>query len=347
LYSKTFSVRLQPLEADVAEKIFEHAVKFNSNLPVDGDRIPLPKDLQDIPTDPLDLLSAVFELSQPCTYQSLLNLEGFDDMKVLGHSSDDWSKADQYKFVKLACDMLAASPSFKELAQFFVLEIRGPWLPKNVAMWDAPGLGDGRFSPLVQHAMLNSQVIIPYNKGMPIAAGTIIECMQLLVAADPKHLETHPPMFLLFEKPGRPELQAYGERAWAGEQPDESELAQHYCRTVRRDHYCNEVLMAVEERMLGSISSALLTTLFAEIRNTLMVLVDPYNPAAATSQALLHDRKLHSELVNRASFRSVNVWMHACACYIYQLRNLARAEPKVCGLQACCMYLTYLVEFLV
>ena len=87
--------------------------------------------------------------------------------------------------------------------------------------------------------------------------------------------------------------------------------------------------MAVEERLIGSLSPALIGSLFAELRNTLMVRVDPYQAPGTASQALLRDQELHRELVHRASFRSVNVWVHACACYIYQLRTLARAQPKV------------------
>lgn len=325
-HAESFSVRLCPLDSDVRQKVIEHADKVNEQLQEASRRIPLPEDGEAIPTDIIDFGVAVTKRG---SYQDLLDMSSLAGFKALGADLNRWGQPDQYAFIHACCQVLATSLGFRPLALLFVLEISAPWVPQGVRVWDTPGRGDKRFTPLIQYALTQAEVIIPYNRGAPIDCTTISKCLELLAEADPKRLQTHPPTLLLFERQGKNELEKH-RASWAGELPSDEALPQHYCSNVRRAHYRDEVLVAAEEECLGKLTGA--PELFNELRNTLMVHVDHCEAHTVTvtvaKQALLHDRGLHQELVHRASFRSVNVWVHACACFIYQARNLAR---KVSG----------------
>jgi hypothetical protein len=326
-HADNFSLRLCPLDEATQNAIKKHVEKRNETIQDVSKHTMFPEVAT--PTAILDFVAAV---DLPSPYQELLNLDLIRRFKMLGGDADRWSKQEQYDFINTCYQVLAKSPAFMSLGMFFVLEISAPWLPVGIKLWDTPGLGDGRFTPLIQHAMMQSDVIIPYNKGAPISDSTIVTILELLAKADVKRLQTHPPTLLLFERLGDNELIKH-RATWAGEPPSDEALPQHYCSNIRRAHYHEEVLVSAEYHEASRINNIDgLSELFNDLRKTLMVRADTCKAREVAinnpTLAVLHDRELHQDLLHRANFRHVNVWVHACACFFFQARNLAGAKSK-------------------
>eukprot|EP00045_Choanoeca_perplexa_P018696 m.293317 g.293317 ORF g.293317 m.293317 type:complete len:1163 (-) comp20333_c0_seq1:66-3554(-) len=324
-HSDAFSVCLKPLPVATRADVVKHADKFNDNLDEAASRIRLPPSVEDVCDETLDFAEALKTSAR--FIQDSLDVSSLARFATCGPDTSSWSKQDQYAFIKACADLVADSQSFCPFARFFYLEVSAPWLPKDVALWDTPGMGDGRFDPLIKHALMQAEVIIPYQRGNTVISAIISKCFKLLAEADAKHLQAHPRLLLLFEKPGKSELEAYC-RSWADEPPSDEQLAQKYCDDVRRSYYCSEVLVSAESDCFKDVPGA--SDLFNEVRNTLMVRADTYKADYGDFShiAVLKDPKLHQELLYRSNFRSVNVWVHACACFFFQARMLARPANK-------------------
>ena len=240
-----------------------------------------------------------------------------------GVAQADWTQAQQYAVI-VACNKLVVM-CLGDLAPFFEVVITAPWLP-DVVLYDTPGLGEGRYDPLVKYALEKSDVIIPCNKGAPIPDSLFGVCLRLLTSKDLASKEepilNTAPMFLILEAFGDNELAVF--KIKNGLQAASLAAVRDAFREQRQiQHYAALVMDAVEERFASDYARHYRHDhrehLFKHFRETL--LVEPDQPEGHDP---LLTATLIAELTKRAHFLPRATYLDTLLNLVYQVRNSCR-----------------------
>eukprot|EP00730_Choanoeca_flexa_P015393 TRINITY_DN7059_c0_g1_i1.p1 TRINITY_DN7059_c0_g1~~TRINITY_DN7059_c0_g1_i1.p1 ORF type:complete len:1251 (+),score=297.11 TRINITY_DN7059_c0_g1_i1:375-3755(+) len=283
-------------------------------------------------------------------FKPVLNLDFL--AQVDGVPGED-DHSEQLNFFR-ACSQALMDPCYQTTAPFFVLEVEAPWLPKGITFWDTPGHGDGHHNELISWTFKQCDVIIPYQRGMPVDEKAIVACLKHIAgnSATLNELCKEQPTLLIFEAFSDKNIVDYSKRFQAVDLDSEDQLLRlmsDYCLNERHSHYATKVLLEAQADVipyytgLPNISEDMkadlpnqLSRLFMELANKLMVRPDPnpknagpefklLNQVTSKQRAMLHDPALRQELLNRAIFNKTNLWVHSCGCFIYKTRLAASA----------------------
>eukprot|EP00045_Choanoeca_perplexa_P018175 m.280942 g.280942 ORF g.280942 m.280942 type:complete len:1204 (-) comp17737_c0_seq9:5604-9215(-) len=306
-----FSVTFEPLPGDVSHDLRAHfAKKGYEAMQAPAASLALDQLLATGSTPS----QAAFPMITPAAIKQVQDKSpGFPK----GVLQDHWTQVQEYAVITACYELVAHC--LRDLSAFFTLVIRAPWLP-DVILYDTPGLGDGKYDPLVKYVLQQSQIIVPCNKGAPIPESQFSDYIRMLATSE-AHLLRNAPVFLIIEKFGDRELKTFKQAHDMTTATDE-QVKEEFRKQHQTHHYGVKVMNGVEARFATGYGRGFRhdnrEQLFKLFRETLLV-----DAVQEDSGPMLREQ-LIVELRKRAYFRSQATYLDTLLSFVYQVRNACR-----------------------
>eukprot|EP00730_Choanoeca_flexa_P012745 TRINITY_DN4575_c0_g1_i1.p1 TRINITY_DN4575_c0_g1~~TRINITY_DN4575_c0_g1_i1.p1 ORF type:complete len:1253 (+),score=279.52 TRINITY_DN4575_c0_g1_i1:46-3804(+) len=349
------SIVLEPLPEDLRRAQYDHVADVNKHCDSSGASLTqLPATVDELPQHDIDLLAMATDTSYTPegNLHKLINLKDAADFIASAPLTD---MAHHYRVIEHLAKAISKklSPNFEPYLEFYILKIKSPFAAEGVQLWDTPGLGDQRFTPIIAHALSEANVIAMCNVGRPVPDDLIAKSLTIAAQAvgKPKPSEGNslkearerlrrwrrkPPVLLIFEEPGPEELKDYRETQPGLADMRLDALTGHYCASVRRIEYAATVMRAVEVALLNGpllkiMSEVAISSFCEELRNILMTRPSPYNEFVDPKgplQPVLADINLIKELKLRVSFWKLMAWLNKTARFAAEAKCSARPRSS-------------------